>query len=168
MRRLYFLAPDLESTRSIVHDLLLNHVPEDRIHILAREGMELEELPEARIRERTNLIPSLERGAAIGGATGALAGIAAVAIPGLGILGGGAVLALAAAGTGVGAWASSLQGISTPNTQLKRFEERIAAGDILMMVDVPKDRIEEIEAVIRKHHPEAEVAGTEPNKPFFP
>lgn len=168
MRRLYFLAPDLDSTRRIVDELLLNHVQEDRIHILARDGTELEDLPEAGIRERTDLIPSLERGATIGGATGALAGLVAVAIPGLGILGGGAVLALAAAGTGVGAWSASMQGVSTPNTQLKRFEERIANGEILMMIDVAKSRVDEIENIVRKHHPEAEVAGTEPSKPFFP
>ncbi len=168
MRRLYFLVPDVPSAKGIVQELLLNHVPEEKIHVLAREGTELEDLPEAGIRERTDLIPALERGAAIGGATGALAGLAAVAIPGLGIVGGGAILALAAAGTGLGAWASSLQGISTDNSQLEPFKENIERGEILMMVDVPKDRVGTIEELIRQHHPEADIRGTEPTKPFFP
>jgi hypothetical protein len=37
-----------------------------------------------------------------------------------------------------------------------------------MMVDVPGDRVDEITAAIRKHHPEAHVKGTEPTIPAFP
>src|SRR5690625_4842770 len=111
MRRLYFLAPDLDSTKRIVDELLLNHVQEDRIHILARDGTELEDLPEAGIRERTDLIPSLERGATIGGASGALAALVAVAVAGLGRHGRGAVAAAAAARTCVAAWSASMQGV---------------------------------------------------------
>ncbi|RFA31240.1 DUF1269 domain-containing protein [Alkalilimnicola ehrlichii] len=169
MRRLYFLVPSVESAKAIVTELLLNHVPEEKIHVIAKEGTPLEDLPEARLRESSDLIPALERGAAIGGATGALAGLAAVALPGLGlVVGGGTVLALTALGGGVGAWASSLQGISTPNSQLTQFQDDIEKGQLLMLVDVPKDRIHEIEDMIKKHHPEADIAGTEPDKPVFP
>ncbi len=169
MRRLYFLVPNVDSAKDIVKELLLNHVPEDKIHVIAREGTPLEDLPQGGIRHRTDLIPSLERGAAIGGATGALAGLAAIALPGLGlVLGGGAILALTAGGAGVGAWASSLQGISTPNSQLEPFWDKIQQGELLMMIDVPKDRVDEIDRMVKKHHPEAEIAGTEPDVPFFP
>jgi hypothetical protein len=37
-----------------------------------------------------------------------------------------------------------------------------------MMVDVPRRRVEEIERVVRSHHPEAECEGTEPTIPPFP
>lgn len=36
------------------------------------------------------------------------------------------------------------------------------------MIDVPKDRVEEIEALIKKHHPDAECGGIEPEIPAFP
>jgi hypothetical protein len=37
-----------------------------------------------------------------------------------------------------------------------------------MMVDVPKVRVEEITNLVKSHHPEAEVNGTEPVIPAFP
>ena len=37
-----------------------------------------------------------------------------------------------------------------------------------MMVDVPTDRVDEIEELVKKHHPEAEIEGTEPTIPAFP
>jgi hypothetical protein len=37
-----------------------------------------------------------------------------------------------------------------------------------MMVDVSKNRIDEIDKLISKHHPEAEIEGAEPTKPAFP
>lgn len=35
-------------------------------------------------------------------------------------------------------------------------------------IGVPKDRVEEIETLIKKHHPDAECGGTEPEIPAFP
>jgi hypothetical protein len=37
-----------------------------------------------------------------------------------------------------------------------------------MIVDVPKGRVEGITELVKKHHPEAEVEGTEPTVPPFP
>lgn len=169
MRRLYFLLPDVETARKVVDELLLKRVDERHIHLLARRGTPLEDLPQTSVAQRTDLLPALERGAAIGGATGALAGLVAVTVPPAGlVLGGGAVLGMALAGAGFGAWAASLLGISTPNSQLRRFHDAIERGQILMMVDVRKDRIHEIEESIRQHHPEVEIGGTEPTIPPFP
>ena len=169
MRRLYFLLPSVDVARKTVDELLLARVPEKHIHLLAKRGTPLEDLPAAHMAQKSDLIPALERGAALGGATGAIAGLAAVALPTGGlILGGGAVLALAVAGAGLGAWASSLMGISTPNSQLQQFEEAIERGEILMMVDVPKDQIEATEKLIVRLHPEAQIGGVEPTLPPFP
>jgi hypothetical protein len=33
---------------------------------------------------------------------------------------------------------------------------------------VPKDRVEEIEALVKSHHPEADVEGADPTIPAFP
>lgn len=169
MKRLYFLLPDTNSARSVVEDLLLRRVAEQQIHLVARSGTPLEDLPEANLAQKTDLIPSIERGVAIGGATGAIAGLVAIAIPPTGlVLGGGAILAMAVAGAGFGAWASSMFGISIPNSQIEQFEEAIERGEILMMVDVSKDRQREITEMVQTHHPEAQVHGTEPTIPPFP
>lgn len=168
MKRIYFLIPNIETTRKIVDELLLARVEERHMHVVAKRDTPMENLPEASFLQKTDFIPALEQGIAIGGATGALAGLAAVALPTGLVLGGGAVLALSLAGAGLGAWWSSMIGASAGNRRLKDFEAAIEQGEFLMMVDVPKERVEEIEELVKKHHPEAECEGTEPFMPPFP
>jgi hypothetical protein len=166
MRRLYFLLPDVESAKTIVDELLLARVEERHIHIVAKDHTELEK---AHLFEESDFVPALERGLAVGGATGLLAGIAAVSFPPAGlILGGGAILATSLLGTGLGAWVSSMIGSSVPNRQLDRFHDAIEEGQLLMLIDVPKARVDEISDLVKSHHPEAHVEGTEPTIPAFP
>jgi len=171
MRRLYFLIPTIESAKTIVDELLLARVDQRHIHIAAADHHALIEanLPEANLLQESDFVPAVERGLAIGGATGILAGVAAVALPGIGLaLGGGAILGIGLAGAGLGAWVSSMIGISAPSSRLTEFEEAVQQGSLLMMVDVPKARVDEITDLIKKHHPEAEIEGTEPVIPAFP
>ena len=77
-------------------------------------------------------------GAALGGALGWLAGIGALAIPGLGpfIAAGPIMAALAGAGVGgaVGGVAGALVGMGIPEYEAKRFEGRVTDGGILLSV----------------------------------
>ena len=171
MRRLYFLIPNIDSAKTIVDELLLARIEERHIHIAAKDHHALTEahLPEAGLLQESDFVPAVERGVAIGGATGVLAGIAAVTIPGAALaLGGGAILGIGLAGAGVGAWMSGMIGVSVPSSRLKEFEAAIEEGNLLMMVDVPKARVEEITELVKSHHPEAHVEGTEPVIPAFP
>lgn len=171
MRRLYFLIPNVDSAKKIVDELLLARIEERHIHIAAADHHALTEahLPEASLLQESDFIPAVERGLAVGGATGILAGIAAVAIPGVGlVLGGGAILGIGLAGAGVGAWLSSMIGISAPSSRLKEFESAIQNGELLMMVDVAKSRVDDISNLVKSHHPEAHIQGTEPVIPAFP
>jgi hypothetical protein len=59
-------------------------------------------------------------------------------------------------------------GSSTPSRRLKRFEEAIAEGQYLLIVDVPRGRITEVEKLLERTHPEAHFEGMEPNVPAFP
>jgi hypothetical protein len=169
MRRIYFLIPDHDTTKKIVDELLLARIEERHIHVIAKEGAPMEDLPEASLMQKSDFVPALERGATIGGATGVVCGLVAMTFPPAGlVLGGGAVLAMALAGAGVGAWLSSMIGISIPNSCLKHFEKAIEEGEFLMLIDVPKERLEEIEKAIKQHHPDADLGGTEPHIPAFP
>lgn len=167
MRRLYFLVPDVDTTRQIVDELLLARIEERHIHLIGPEGVALAGLPEATLLQKSDFIPAAERGVALGGATGILAGLVAVALPGV-VIGGGILLALTLVGAGMGAWLGGMIGMDVPNSQLKAFEASIKKGEILMLVDVPKARVHDIEALVKQHHPEAEIEGTEPHIPAFP
>ena len=169
MRRLYFMLPDLSTTNTVVNELLLKRIDEHHMHIIAKEGTPLGDLPEAGLLQKSDFIPAVERGVAVGGVTGLLAGIAAITFPPAGlILGGGAVLATSLAGAGFGAWMSGMIGVDVHNTQITQFEDGIQRGEILMMVDVPKTKVEEIEKLVHSHYPQAQMGGTEPNIPAFP
>jgi hypothetical protein len=169
MRRIYFLSPDIETTKRIVDDLLLARIEERHIHVVAKRGTELEDLPEANLLQKSDFVPAVERGLALGGSAGALAGLVAIALPPAStVIAGGVLLGSALAGAGVGAWAGSLIGVSTPNSRIKQFEEAIEAGHLLVLADVPKNRVAEIEARIKKHLPEVDIEGTEPIIPAFP
>ena len=169
MRRLYFTLPDINTANAVVNELLLKRVDDHHIHVIAKEGAPLGELPEATLFQKSDFIPAVERGLAVGGITGVLAGIAAVTFPPAGlVLGGGAILGTSLAGAGIGAWVSGMIGVGVPNSQIQQFEEAIENGEILMMVDVPKVRVAEIEELVYGHHPEAEMGGTEPHIPAFP
>ncbi|SHK05290.1 Protein of unknown function [Marinobacter antarcticus] len=169
MRRLYFLMPDIAATQELVKELLLSHVDEHHIHVVAKEGTPMEELPEANLFQKSDFVPAIERGLTVGAATGLICGLVAMTLPATGvIIGGGAVLFITAAGTGVGGLMSSLVGVGLPNSRLEKFEERINAGEVLVLVDVKRRRVDEIQELVRKHHPEADIQGTEPLSPPFP
>lgn len=169
-KRIYWLLPDVSSSRRTMDDLLLAQIEVRHIHFVAREGTDMTGLHEANVLQTSDLIRSAEAGLCIGGGTGAIVGaVLAVAYP---IVGDapqwGLVGVLAIVGGGFGAWASSMIGIATPSNRLKRFKPAIDAGQLLLMVDVPRSRVTEIEARLEALHPEARFEGQEPNVPAFP
>ena len=167
MRRLYFLLPNLGVTHKVVDELLLARVEDRHIHIIAREGTSLKDLPEASLIQKSDFVPAVERGVAMGGATGVVAGLAAMAFPGVTIAGG-ALLAMGLAGAGMGAWLGGMIGMDVENTHIRQFEEAVQSGQLLVLVDVPRERVDDIQDVVKKHHADADFEGTEPTIPAFP
>jgi hypothetical protein len=169
-RRLYFLVPHIATAKAVVHELLMNHIEERHIHLIAREGTELEDLPQASIFEKSDFIPALEKCGLLGGVTGMIAGLVAIAVPGVSaVLGGGAVLLITTAlGAGVGALSGTLIAVDVPNSHLTPFIREIEMGKILILVDVSADRIEEVKHLVHKHHKDADINGVEPTSPLFP
>jgi hypothetical protein len=79
-------------------------------------------------------------GGAVGGTLGLLAGIGALAIPGLGpFIAAGPIMAAlsgAAAGAAVGGVAGALIGLGIPELEAKRYEGKIKDGNILLSVHI--------------------------------
>ena len=169
MRRIYFLVPDITLTKRIVDELLLARIEERHIHVIAKRGTPLENLPEANLLQKSDFIPAVEQGLALGGSAGILAGLVAIALPATAlVIAGGILLATTLAGAGAGAWLGGMVGMNVGNTRIKQFEDAIEAGYFLVLADVPKDRVEEIEARVKQHLPDVEIEGTEPEIPAFP
>jgi hypothetical protein len=83
-------------------------------------------------------VAGVATGGVLGGTLGLLAGIGALAIPGVGpLIAAGPLLAAlsgAAAGAAVGGIAGALVGLGIPEIEAKRYENRIAQGNILISV----------------------------------
>ncbi|MDV6345878.1 DUF1269 domain-containing protein [Nitrosomonas sp. Is37] len=169
MRRIYFLVPNINVTRRVVDELLLARIKEKNIHVIAKRGTPLEELPEASLLQKSDFVPAVQQGLTLGGTTGLLAGLVAIALPPAApVIAGGILLATALTGAGVGAWVSGLVGMSVGNRRIKEFEDAIESGHFLVLADVPADRVDKIEERIKQHIPEIEVKTTEPTIPAFP
>ena len=168
-RRLYYLLPDADSARRVMDDLLLARIEERRIHFLARPGTPMDGLHEANLLQTTDVVHGLQQGALIGAALGCAAGLFLVyfVIPDPKWQ---VAVVFLAGGVGAlfGGWAASMAGAAIPNSRLKQFDADVQAGKILLMVDVPRGRVEEIETLLQNAHPEARFAGLDPAVPAFP
>ena len=157
-RRLYFLLPDIRSAKVVHNELLLAKVEEKHQHVLARDGTDLVDLPEADLRQKTDIIHGLQLGIIIGGLTGAILSTVAVLmnmiVPGIEVW---SVASLTLGGAFLGAFASTMVAVNVRNTRLTRFQEELERGQILYMVDVPYRQVEEITQMVRGQHPEADI-----------
>lgn len=167
-RRLYFLLPDTNITREIVNELLLARVDIRHIHVMARSGISMSDLPEANIMQKSDLVYGFEKGLLIGGFTGIVAGVVASLLPSIGLGGGGLILACAVAGAAVGAWSAGMIGSNVVNSRVQPFVESIDKGELLLMVDVPKDDVEQITSMVTRLHPEVHHEQVDPTIPAFP
>ena len=168
-RRLYFLLPDLGSAIKTANDLLLARVEDGHMHFLAKRGMSLGRLHEANYLQKSDCVHGAELGFVLGGAGGLLIGIYIYLTPPDGVtLQLVTVLIGTVIGAVFGAWAASLVAMSVPNSRLRPFQKAIDAGKILLMVDVPTSRIEELQELVSRRHPEATAHGIEPTLPAFP
>jgi hypothetical protein len=168
-RRLYFVLPDVQSARTMLDEILLARIECKHIHFLSKRDSLPADLPEANVLQKTDIVHGAQLGIGIGGIVGAVAGALLVFFPPEGItLKFITMLIVAIGGALFGAWASSMVASSVPNSRLKQFEPDMDAGKVLMMVDVPMRRVQEICELIARRHPEALSGGVEPTIPAFP
>ena len=168
-RRLYFVLPDVQSARGMLDEMLLARIDVTHIHFLGRRGQLPPDLPEANVLQKTDVVHGAQLGLIVGGLAGTAAGLLIVAFPPGGIsLQLVTVLLAALLGAVFGAWASSMAASSVPNSKLTRFHADIEQGRVLMLVDVPMRRVQEICELVARRHPEAVPGGFEPTMPAFP
>jgi len=169
-RRLYFLLPNIVSAQRLVNDLLLARIETRRIHVLARRGMDLADLPEANVLQKTDVIHGAQVGMMLGVALGALCGLLLLLVyPRDQLHLSLAVILIGSLSGGVfGLWAASLVGAAVPNSRLKQFHVWIEGGMVLVMVDVTLRDAQRVTDLVTRWHPEAVPGGVEPTIPAFP
>jgi hypothetical protein len=157
-RRLYFVIPDEPQATQVVNDLETAGVGRQHIHAIAGRGAALERLPPATERQRQDAGSRLERIAWTGdlmlfflGLIGLIASLV-WASPAWSLL---SVVLMA-----LTLVAGALFALRVPDTHLDEFRGALSHSEILLMVDVPRQRVAEIEEMVRRRHPEAIPGGT--------
>ena len=168
-RRIYFLLPNIDNAKKVHNELLLARIEERNMHVLARDDISLNDLPEASILEKSDLIHGLQVGFIVGGFTGVVLALIAflsdMIVPGWETISLGGIIVGCAF---VGAWTSSMVAINIQNTRLKEFMRDVNSGQILYMVDVTVNRIDEISELVHSKHPEVTNRGIDHTIPAFP
>lgn len=109
--------------------------------------------------DASNAVSGAATGAVAGGALGGAAGLAVslmgLAIPGVGPILAAGPIAAALAGAGAGAVAGGLIGglteLGVPETDAEYYAEAVRRGGALVTVRADESRVEEAEAIMRRH-----------------
>lgn len=157
LRRLYLLVPTRRQAEAAVQALMADRVSRHHIHTIAKPGVDIDGLPEATVRQRSDAGARLERW--LWDMNLVVFCIASVLL----ILSlwyadwpwaVGALL-VAAANVALGyRFASHL-----PHTHVEDCRVPLRHGEILLLVDIPRWRIPQVERKLRQSHPEVEIGG---------
>ena len=78
-----------------------------------------------------------------------------------------AVLA-ALLGAALGVWLGSMAATGAPNSRLRQFGDELERGKVLLIVDVPYEKVDRIRDIVAARHPEVVVTSQETRYPAFP
>jgi len=128
-----------QHAENAVDELLANNYRREDISVLMQDNVGTKDFAhEKHTKAPEGVATGAGAGAVVGGTLGLLAGIGALAIPGLGpfIAAGPIMGALAGAGTGgvVGGLIGALVGLGIPEYEAKRYEGLVKDGGILLSV----------------------------------
>lgn len=169
MKRLFYLAPSIDSVEAISNDLHEHGVKDWRIHIVSQDeaGLHTHRLHGAGMTDKTDFVRYAERGA-MAGAVFDLCFLVPLAYSGLVALPIMAWVGIGLFAVLIGGWIGGIGGISARNYKVRRFDPAIEQGEHLVMVDAPKKNIETMKQLMEKNHPEARLQAVDSrlNNPF--
>lgn len=161
MKRLFFLVPDLKTTREVAQEMEDNGIGESHVHVMGQRVDQLNRahLHPANVVQTTDLVPALWRGAILGLVLSAAIYLlftlmlpAELAIPGIGIF------AIIMFGLAFGVWASGMIGIGIKNEIIEKYENYVKSGHYIVVVDVPDNREDEVVKEVTQLHPNTKLA----------
>lgn len=163
-KRVVGVFKDHKHAEGVIHALKDNNFDMNRVSVLARHIDDIEggrEVNETHGNEaKEGAATGATTGTVLGGVTGFLIGVGVLAIPGVGpILAAGAeisALGSTLAGAGIGAATGgivgALVGLGIPEEKARVYEDRIKAGDYLIMVSGDDDTVRRAESIMNDNH----------------
>jgi len=157
LRRLYLLFPGHKFALRAVDDLQALGIDRGHIHTVAKEGIDISDLPPATVRQRSDLLARLDHWF---WDVNLLLFFFALALSGI---------ALWSASWGWALGGLVVMGLTfvlgnhfakhVPHAHMSECRAALRHGEILLMVDVPRWQVATLEKAIRRRHPELEVGG---------
>jgi hypothetical protein len=156
LRRLFFLFPDEKHAQRVVHELVNNNIPKRRIHAITHGGrfITLPKATERQKRDTTFRVEKLLWFANLLVFALAFLGLIMALISGEVFWSAAAIFVMLASFI-----AGELFVVYVPDVHLSEFTDALSHGEILLMVDVPKKQVAEVEHYVHRRHPEACVGG---------
>jgi hypothetical protein len=156
-RRLYFTFPRPAQARQVVDELVASGIARSAVHVVAHDAAGVDDLPAATPAQRHDRVWTLER----------LYWNANLVVFFVSLLGLLVAVYLAKPAVAVAALivmaASFLTGerfaVRVPHAHLDEQRVPLQHGEVVVMVDVPADRVHEVEAMVSRRHPEVGVGG---------
>lgn len=149
---------DTMQAEKAVDELQRKGVRKEDISIVARESMVKEGHRGGRGQEGDttmgfgqDISGGVSTGGAIGGVAGLLAGVGALAIPGIGPIVAAGPIAAALSGAVTGGIAGGLIDWGIPEDVGERYEQRVKEGKIVAMVRTNEEKINEAADIFRRH-----------------
>lgn len=156
-RRIYFSFPSAEQTRRVVTELEAAGVKRNRIHTIARSDVDIAGLPTANDAQRGDQVWLWEQIFWYGNlATFVLVLTAAAIALYLGSVGWAIVGAVMAVATVI---LGQRFAVKLPHIHLSEMRIPFVHGEVILLIDVPRSRVREIEQLVSRHHPEAGLSG---------
>jgi uncharacterized protein (TIGR02271 family) len=156
--------PNRAQATQALHDLKKSGFSMDKVSVIAKDAGQKDGIAGAEVTKKVGNkadegagVGALS-GGTLGGLTGLLVGLGTLAIPGVGpiMLAGEVATALAttAAGTAIGAATGGLLGglvgLGIPEDRAKFYNDRVAQGDYLVIVDGSQDEVRRAEAILNR------------------
>ncbi len=156
-RRLYFLVPGRSHALSILRDLSLQGINPEHIHTLADPRTRTDGLPGATTRQKNDTGNKLEKVLWNGNLISfTLAFGSFIFLLMTRNLNGWLLLPTSVMAVN---FIAGLKFSNRPSLHLGEFRDALAHGEILLLVDVPEYRVNDIERSVHRHHPEAAIGG---------
>jgi hypothetical protein len=144
-----FTTRDVAAAEAAVGALRQAGISDDDISLIAKHAIENDSIPDGLQETGGDFSRGGLKGLAFGGGSGLVFGLAALAVPALGLTLIG-VAAMTFAGAAVGGWTGMLTGTAEPDPVRRKFEDEIAAGHVLLVVDGDDELLARADAALSK------------------
>lgn len=190
MRTVAGVLASLPEAERAARDLEHIGVPTQDIHVLAgNDQKNHDQYLKAAKEKSTSAGAAAASGASFGGGVGIVAGLIALAIPGVGTFVAGTAIATVLTGLGIGAASGALLGafknMGISHEEAPLYEEAVRRGAVVFMAHVNEDAEQEAMAILNRHgaqdlreqsqdkiaHPEptvSSISASEPAETFQP